>query len=74
MLPGEYDSSVGMVTGTSFAAPRLSVAVALYLSQVGSGFCRNDDGYPALAYGDWENLTLEQAVSEYCPAMEPYLP
>jgi hypothetical protein len=75
MMPGEYDSaSAGIVSGTSFAAPRLSVALALYVAQVGPAVCRNDQGGPALAYGDWDNLTLAEAVQEYCPAMQPYLP
>jgi hypothetical protein len=75
MMPGEYDSaSAGMVIGTSFAAPRLSVALALYVAQVGPAMCRNDQSGSALAYGDWDNLTLTDAVQEYCPAMQPYLP
>jgi hypothetical protein len=75
MVPGEYDSaSAGLVKGTSFAAPRLSVALALYVSQVGPAVCRNNEGGSALAYGDWDNLVLAEAVQEYCPAMQPYLP
>jgi hypothetical protein len=75
MMPGQYDSaSAGMVIGTSFAAPRLSVAMALYVSQVGPAVCRYDEGGPALAYGEWDNLALADAVQEYCPAMQPYLP
>jgi hypothetical protein len=75
MMPGEYNSeAAGLVSGTSFAAPRLSVALALYVSQVGSGMCRNDEDGPGLAYGSWDNLTLVQAVQEYCPAMQAYLP
>jgi subtilisin family serine protease len=74
MMPGEYADELGLVSGTSFAAPRLSVAMALYASQVGTGYCRKDDGSPALAYGDWNNLTLNEAVQQYCPAMQAYLP
>ncbi len=75
MMPGDYNSdSAGMVSGTSFAAPRLSVALALYVSQVGPDICRNDQGGPGLAYGDWDNLALADAVQTYCPAMQPYLP
>jgi hypothetical protein len=75
MMPGEYDSaSAGMVVGTSFAAPRLSVALALYVAQVGPALCQNDHGGSALAYGDWDNLTLADAVQTYCPAMQSYLP
>jgi hypothetical protein len=75
MLPGEYSSKdYGVIMGTSFAAPRLSVAVALYLSQVGTDYCRKKNGSPALAYGDWKNLTLQEAVTTYCPGMKAYLP
>ncbi|MEW6578730.1 MAG: S8 family serine peptidase [Chloroflexota bacterium] len=74
MIPGEYMSEYGLVSGTSFAAPRLSVALALYASAVGTGTCRNAQGGPALASGKWDNLTLQQAVQAYCPAMAPYLP
>jgi subtilisin family serine protease len=74
MMPGEYASDSGPVSGTSFAAPRLSFAVALYLAQVDGNFCRTPEGTPALAYGEWDNLTLDQAVQEHCPDMEPYLP
>lgn len=74
MMPGEYSSSEGVVSGTSFAAPRLSVALALYVAQVGSGFCRDSDGDPALAYGRWDNLTLQKAVNDYCPGMAGFMP
>jgi hypothetical protein len=75
MMPGEYTTAAGdVVSGTSFAAPRLSFAIALYLSAVGSDQCRTDEGHPALAYGDWDNLTLDEAVQEHCPDMETYLP
>jgi hypothetical protein len=74
MVPGEYDSDFGMISGTSFAAPRLSVAMALYVSAVGDSYCRTPEGAPALASGDWDNLTLDQAVQDHCPGMQPYLP
>ncbi len=74
MMPGEYMSEYGLVSGTSFAAPRLSVALALYASAAGTGTCRNAEGGPALASGKWDNLTLQQAVQATCPAMAPYLP
>ncbi len=75
MMPGEYSSAdYGIIMGTSFAAPRLSIAVALYLSQAGTGFCRKKEGGPALAYGDWKNLTLKEAVQTYCPDMSVSLP
>jgi hypothetical protein len=74
MIPGEYTTLSGLVTGTSFAAPRLSAIMALYLSAVGDAYCRNEDGGPALAYGDWQNLTLQEAVTTYCPDLQPYLP
>ncbi len=74
MLPGEYASDYGPVSGTSFAAPRLSVALALYVSEVGGNYCRQPDGDPALAHGGWDNLTLVEAVEDFCPAMGPYLP
>ncbi len=74
MMPGEYDSDYGMVSGTSFAAPRLSVAVALYLSEVGGSYCQQPDGDPALSYGEWDNLTLDEAISQYCPDMSTHRP
>lgn len=74
MMPGEYDSPSGALSGTSFAAPRLSAVLALYLSAVGEGNCRNANGGPALAYGDWDNLTLQQAAQQYCPDLLPYVP
>lgn len=74
MIPGEYTSEFGEVSGTSFAAPRLSFVLATYLSEVGDAFCRDDDGNPAMAYGDWENLTLDEAAEQYCPELGPYLP
>lgn len=74
MLPGEYASDQGAISGTSFAAPRMSVALALYVSEVGGAYCQQPDGDPAFAYGDWDNLTLDEAVAEHCPAMAAYLP
>jgi hypothetical protein len=74
MMPGEYTSESGDVLGTSFAAPRLSLAMASYLAQVGGDSCRKSDGSPALAYGDWDNLTLQEAAQQYCTTMVPYLP
>jgi hypothetical protein len=74
MMPGEYASESGNVLGTSFAAPRLSLVMASYLSQVGASFCRKSDGNPALASGDWENLTLQQAAQQHCPTLASYLP
>lgn len=70
MMPGEYTDPDGNgYLGTSFAAPRLTVALANYLMQVGSANCG-----PALAYGDWENLTLTEAAQQYCPDLVAYLP
>ncbi len=74
MLPGEYESEVGPVSGTSFAAPRLSAALALYARSVGQDHCRTEGGNPALAHGGWDNLTLAEVAEEHCPALEAYLP
>lgn len=74
LLPGEYASDVGQISGTSFAAPRLSVVLALYAAEVGPNYCVNDDGYPALAYGEWDNMALATIAQEHCDALEPYLP
>jgi hypothetical protein len=74
MMPGEYDSDFGMVSGTSFAAPRLSVAMAVYVSEVGGSYCQQSDGDPALAYGDWDNLTLDEVINDYCSGMASHLP
>lgn len=74
MMPGEFTNEMGTMSGTSFAAPRLSVALALYVAQVGGSFCRDREGDPAMAYGRWDNLTLSQAVSTYCPGMAGFMP
>jgi hypothetical protein len=74
MIPGEYASDFGVVAGTSFAAPRLSVAMAVYVSQVGGSYCRQSNGNPALAYGGWDNLMLGEVIGDYCPEMASYLP
>lgn len=74
MLPGEYDSEVGLISGTSFAAPRLTVILAMYALDAGQGYCQDEDGNLALAYGDWDNLTLNEAAEEHCAAMMDYLP
>ncbi|NPV66018.1 MAG: S8 family serine peptidase [Anaerolineae bacterium] len=80
MMPGEYASAVAgatsqaVIAGTSFAAPRLSMAVALYLAEVGGDYCRDEEGFFALASGEWKNLTLPQAAEAYCPDMLAYLP
>jgi hypothetical protein len=75
MMPGDYSSAdYGIIMGTSFAAPRLSMTIAVYLSQVGTGFCRKKEGGPALAYGDWKNMTLKEAAKTYCPDMSASLP
>ncbi len=74
MLPGEYISEVGLVSGTSFAAPRLTVALALYVAEVGQDYCQNEEGLPALAYGDWDNLTLDEVAQDYCEAIVSYVP
>lgn len=75
MIPGEYAyPNVGTVIGTSFAAPRMSFLMAVYLANVGETQCRQADGTPALAYRAWSNLTLAQAAELYCPSLIPYLP
>jgi hypothetical protein len=74
MLPGEFTSVEGALSGTSFAAPRFSVALARYLSAVGTGYCRNNNGYLALITGNWTNPTLDATVASLCPAMAAYLP
>ena len=74
MMPSIYAGMSGELSGTSFAAPRLSIALAVYVSAVGDGYCRTPDNNPALAYQGWNNLTLQQVVQEYCPGMAGYLP
>ena len=75
MMPGEYDhADLGTIIGTSFAAPRLSVIMAWYLSQVGNGHCQADDGSSALAYDKILNLTLNEAIAEHCSGLGDYLP
>ena len=74
MMPGEYSSEVGLLSGTSFAAPRLTVTLAIYALGVGQDYCKDDDGNLILAYGDWDNMTLDRVAQEYCPAMMDYLP
>jgi hypothetical protein len=74
MMPGEYSSEVGVISGTSFAAPRLTVTLAIYALGVGQDYCKDDDGNLILAYGDWDNMTMDRVAQEYCPAMMDYLP
>jgi hypothetical protein len=75
MLPGEYASAdYGTLLGTSFAAPRLSLALALYAANTGNVACRRGDGVVALAYKDWKNLSLSEAAQGYCADMGGYLP
>lgn len=75
MMPGEYtDTDGNSFLGTSFAAPRLTVVLARYLTQVGSANCRNANGGPGLAYGDWKNLTIQEAAQQYCPDLTVFLP
>ncbi len=75
MIPGEYEVEPGAwIIGTSFAAPRLSALTAIYVSNVGSGYCKTSAGYFGLAYGDYDNLTLDEAISAHCSNMAPYAP
>ena len=75
MLPGEYEVEPNAwIIGTSFAAPRLTALSAVYVSNVGSAYCKTSDGYFGLAYGKYDNLTLAQAISAHCPTMATYAP
>lgn len=74
MMPGEYSAGAGKVSGTSFAAPRLSVVLAHYAAAVGPAICRTGDGRPALATGKWDNLTLPQVAQTSCPGLLPFVP
>ena len=65
MMPGQYEDLVG----ASYAAPRLSYAIAYYLSMVGPDYCHNADGSFALSYGSYDNLTYQEAMNTYCPSM-----
>lgn len=69
MMKGELEYNGVGVIGTSFAAPRLTAIIAVYLSKAGTRNCAS-----ALAYGEYHNLTLPQAVTQYCPAMANFLP
>lgn len=74
MLPGEYaHPEHGTIIGTSFAAPRLSVAVASYLATVGNTYCQTD-GHFGLAYGSYDNLTLSEVISQHCANMAASVP
>ncbi len=73
MLPGEYDYEGDLIIGTSFAAPRMTALLAYYALQVGENYCITD-GIIDLAYGEWDNLTLDEAVTQYCPSMDAHLP
>lgn len=76
MMPGQYLD----IIGTSYAAPRLSYVIAMYLHEVGVGYCTNDDGYIALDYstnpnsGNNRNLTLQEVADQHCPDLNNYLP
>jgi hypothetical protein len=72
-LGGEFTPQPN-ITGTSFAAPKLSYLVAVHLLSGGSGTeCTLPDGnviHPVIGYsggnGPWNNLTVEQ-VTNICP-------
>lgn len=75
MIPGEYEvEDDKWIIGTSFAAPRLSALSAVYISNVGSSYCQTSDGYFGLAYGDYDNLTLDETIDAHCPTMATYAP
>lgn len=74
MMPGEFESSSGPVSGTSFAAPRLSFLLAMAASAQGPGVCRDENGALAFASGEWDNLALIEAAQAYCPEIAPLLP
>lgn len=74
MMPGEFESSAGPVSGTSFAAPRMSFLLAMAVSADGPGICRDADGALTFASGEWDNLALIEAVEAHCPALAPRLP
>ena len=75
MVPGEYEVEPdAWIIGTSFAAPRLTAVSAIYVSNVGSAYCKTSDGYFGLAYGDYDNLTLTEAIGAHCPTMASYAP
>jgi hypothetical protein len=77
MMPGDWTAPWGnLQQGTSFAAPRLSYIMALYLEDQGSDVCKTSYG-PALAYPLTQtenNLSLRDAVQAKCPVMEKILP
>jgi hypothetical protein len=74
MIPGEFEvNDDETVIGTSFAAPRMSALLAAYVGDVGGNYCKSD-GMLALITGDWDNLTLEEAVDDLCPAMGSVMP
>jgi hypothetical protein len=80
MLDGEFAVPAGTmvdqgftVEGTSFAAPRLSYAEAIYLLNGGPVHC--GDEVPPLGYTDveggelgWNNLPLPDAITAHCSA------
>jgi len=70
MMPGQLLD----IFGTSYAAPRLSYAIALYLAEVGPNYCLNDRGSFGLDSDVFANFTLVEAASAWCPDMLGYLP
>lgn len=70
MMPGRLRD----VRGTSYAAPRLSYAVALYLNAVGPEYCRTERGTFGLDSELFNNATLIEATQAHCPDMVQYLP
>ncbi len=70
MMPGQLLD----IFGTSYAAPRLSYAIALYLSAVGPDYCLNERGSFGLDSDRYENRTLREAVNLWCGDMIHYLP
>jgi len=74
--PTEKMDSREPITGTSFAAPRVSLVTAMYLLFGGDAKCSGYDGdsHPPMAYAptkdDWRNLEMREAAGLYCNEIE----
>jgi hypothetical protein len=64
---------LGCLTGTSFAAPRVSIQQAVYLAPAYANVCYGTYGgsSPPLSHPRWDNLPIMEAANRYCDHFLP---
>jgi hypothetical protein len=62
-MPGVWTRGSTRASGTSFAAPRLSYLMAVYLQEAGGDVCRTNA--PTFADTDWYDLDLIDAAHDF---------